>query len=107
MPNEKKILQELKKTLLHHFSHEIKDVILFGSRVAGTAHDDSDYDVLIVVNRDYDWQFKERVSEVVYDMELKHDILIDQFIISTNELQHSLRGAQPVFVHAINNGIYA
>ena len=107
MPNQEDILNELKKLLQYHFRHDIKDVILFGSRTAGTALEDSDYDVLIVVNRDYDWQFKDKVSDIVYDIELKHDILIDKFIISTNELEYSLRGVQPVFIHAIQNGVYA
>jgi predicted nucleotidyltransferase len=102
----KDILMELKKSLQHHFPHNIKDVILFGSRASGTAHRDSDYDVLIVVNRDYDWQFKDEVGDIVYGLELKYDILIDQFLISTNELQDSLRGAQPVFVDAVKNGVY-
>lgn len=107
MNNEKSILRELKKLLRQRFGEAIKDVILFGSRTAGTAHEDSDYDMLIVINGDYDWQFREQVSDIVYDLELKYDVLIDQFLISTGELQNSLRGAQPVFVNAIKNGIYA
>lgn len=107
MPGEKSILKELKTLLQRQFGHAIKDVILFGSRTAGTAHEDSDYDVLIVIDGEYGWQFREQVSDIVYDLELKYDVLIDQFLISTDELQNSLRGAQPVFVHAIKNGIYA
>jgi uncharacterized protein len=106
MDNEKQILKELKNLLEHHFCKNIKEVILFGSRARGAANANSDYDVLIVLNTYYDWQFKDKVSDLVYDLELKYDILIDQFLISTNELQYSLRGAQPVFVNAIENGVY-
>jgi predicted nucleotidyltransferase len=102
----KDIFNELKKSLQRHFPHDIRDVILFGSRTVGTASRDSDYDVLIVVNRDYDWKFKDEVGDIVYGLELKYDILIDQFLISTSELQDSLRGAQPVFVNAVKNGVY-
>jgi predicted nucleotidyltransferase len=107
MNDEKNILKELKQLLRQRFGEAIKDVILFGSRTAGTAHEDSDYDMLIVISGDYDWQFREQVSDIVYDLELKYDVLIDQFLISTGELQNSLRGAQPVFVNAIKNGVYA
>ncbi|MCA9744288.1 hypothetical protein KC734_22305, partial [candidate division KSB1 bacterium] len=68
---------------------------------------DSDFDVLVIVRKTYDWRFREQVSDVVYDLELKYDILIDQFLISTDELEKSVRGAQPVFVNAIKNGMYA
>jgi len=99
--NKKNILKILKENLQQYFSNNIKDVILFGAQAAGTAHKDSDYDVLIVLNHDYDIEFKEKVTDIVYDMELKYDVLIDAFLISTNELQYSLRGAQPVFMNAV------
>lgn len=107
MFKEKDVIVELKKSLEQQFGDTIKDVILFGSRSAGTAHEDSDFDVLVIVRKTYDWRFREQVSDVVYDLELKYDILIDQFLISTDELEKSVRGAQPVFVNAIKNGMYA
>ena len=99
--NKKNILKILKKNLQQYFSNDIKYLILFGSQAIGTAHKDSDYDVLIVLNHDYDIEFKEKVTDIVYDMELKYDVLIDTFFISTDELQCSLRGAQPVFMNAV------
>jgi len=107
MRNKAHILKELKKSLRNRFGNDIKDVILFGSRAVGTAHKDSDYDILIVLTRDYDRQFRDSVTDIVYDMELRHDILIDTHLISVSELRHSLRGAQPVFVNAVRHGVYA
>lgn len=102
------ILQSLKKGLQQHFQDDIKDVILFGSQAMGTAHEDSDYDVLIVLNRDnYDWRYRDRVFDVIYDISLMYDILIDMFLISTHGLKHSLRGVQPVFSNALEHGIDA
>ena len=101
------ILRELKRLLQEHFHDDIKDVILFGSQAAGTAHEDSDYDVLIVLNRAYDWKFRDKVSEVIYDLELKYDILFDTHLISIDELENSLRGAQPIFRNALKRGVYA
>jgi hypothetical protein len=43
---------------------------------------------------------------VVYDFELKYDIFIDFKIISMQELKNSIRGKQPFFQDAIENGIY-
>ena len=106
MQNKKIILKDLKRSLMNYFINDIKDVILFGSRAAETSHEDSDYDVLIVLNHDYDWRFGNKIRDVVYDIELKYDILIDDFLISKNELKNSLRGSQPIFINAIQNGEY-
>jgi len=85
------------------------EVILFRSLAAGTAHKDSDYDILIVLGRHhgYGWEFRDRVTDIVYDTELRHDILIDTHLISVSELRHSPWGAQPVFVNAVRHGVYA
>lgn len=101
------LLKTLKKVLQQHFGNDIREVILFGSHATGTAHEDSDYDVLIVLNQEYDWQFRDQVIDVVYDLELKYNILIDTFLISTHELHHTLRGSQPVFENALKQGVYA
>lgn len=108
MQNKTDILRELKKSLRNRFGNDVKDVILFGSRAAGTAREDSDYDILIIFSREYDdRQFRERLTDILYDAELTYDILIDAHLISAGELENSLRGAQPVFANAVKYGVYA
>jgi predicted nucleotidyltransferase len=107
MVNSTDILKTVKIVLQQRFGSIIQDVILFGSQAMGTAHEDSDYDVLIVLNKPYDWQFRDQVIDAIYDLELQYDILIDTFLISTHELRHTLRGAQPLFVNALKHGVYA
>jgi uncharacterized protein len=108
MPDNTIVLRKLKHLLQQHFPDAIRDVILFGSRAKGTARDDSDYDVLIVLKKnDYDWRFRDEVTDVVYDLELDEDILVDKHLISVDELEHSLRGAQPIFRNALEYGVYA
>jgi predicted nucleotidyltransferase len=101
------IVKELKKLLIARFGDNIKDVILFGSRAKGSGTKYSDYDVLLVLKQDYDWHYRNKILSVVYELELEKDILIDIQILSTNELSNTLRGSQPVYVNALNNGLYA
>ncbi len=102
------VLRKLKHLLQQHFPDAISDIILFGSRAKGNARDDSDYDVLIVLKKtDYDWKFRDEVTDVVYDLELDEEILVDKHLISVDELEHSLRGAQPIFRNALEYGEYA
>ena len=51
MNDQLTILKDLKIQLLEKDSELIKEVILFGSQVHGNATNDSDYDILIIVQR--------------------------------------------------------
>ena len=58
MTDKKVVLKELKDLLVAHFGEDINNVILFGSQVTGKTHEDSDFDVLIILNRDFDWDYQ-------------------------------------------------
>ncbi len=106
MIDKLKILKDLKQHLIKYYNKPIKDVILFGSRASGTEENFSDFDVLIVLERDYSRQDEEIILDLCYDIDLKYNIIIDAHIISRREL-NSLRGKQPLYINAINRGIYA
>jgi len=53
MINKLQILKNLKQHLVQYYNKPIKDVILFGSRLSGTEKEYSDFDVLIVLEKDY------------------------------------------------------
>jgi predicted nucleotidyltransferase len=101
------ILIAVKNKLQETFGEKIKDVILFGSQAWGGAHEDSDWDFVIVVRGEYDWRFERAVSDAMYDIDLKYEVITQDLIISEWELEHSLRGKQTIYQKAIKEGIYA
>ena len=60
---------------------------LFGSRANNTFNEDSDYDIAIILKEEVDWRVKDKVSGVVYDIMLEHDIIIDSHIFTKNEIE--------------------
>ena len=100
------IIKELKQVLINKFGKEINDVILFGSQLKGTAHKNSDIDVLIILNSDYNWKKKKEINNLCYEIDLKYDVFIDTQIISLDELQNSIRGKHPIFKNAIKEGYH-
>lgn len=104
--SNKKIVKSIKSILLEKTTQNIKDVILFGSRNTGNADEFSDYDILIILDQDYDWIIEDKIYDLCYDVMLEADIIIDVKIISVNEL-NSDRGKQPYIQNAINTGLYA
>jgi len=101
------VITELKKVLVSHFGDNIKDVILFGSQASGKPAEDSDYDILILVANDYDWKYQNRVFDKAFDVGLKYQVLFDLHLLSMNEKNNTIRGKEPIFVNAIQNGIHA
>lgn len=70
----KKILQEMAELLQHVYGERLKAVILYGSVARGTQTEDSDVDILVLVDgtdaqlREYD----EKLSDVSTDLALKY-----------------------------------
>lgn len=106
MIDNTKILVELKNHLIQNFGNTIKDVILFGSQARGDSKDYSDYDILIVLEKDYSGKDENQILDLCYDIDLKYNILLDVHLISSKEIR-SIRGRQPVFVNALKSGLYA
>ncbi len=106
MSEQETILKELKSVLTAQFGDDIADIILFGSQAAGTAHRHSDYDILIILNRNFDRKYEGDLIAALLEIELKYDLFIDPKFISTHQLQHSLKGKHPLYVDAIREGVH-
>jgi predicted nucleotidyltransferase len=106
MIDNSKILSDLKSHLITNYGGSVKDVVLFGSQARGDSKEYSDYDVLIVLEKDYTGKDENQIFDLCYDIDLKYNILLDVHVISKSELA-SIRGRQPVFVNALKSGIHA
>jgi len=106
MTDQQIILMDLKNHLRNNYGQAIKEVILFGSQMRGDSKEYSDYDILIVIDEEYSGKEENMIMDLCYDIDLKHNILIDAHLISKKELQ-SIRGRQPIFANAIKLGIRA
>lgn len=106
MADKYQIMSELKSILYNKLGNNLKEVILFGSQAYGGAHDNSDYDFLIILDEIPDWKLKRQISDYCYDLDLKYDTFLDVHILGKEEL-NTLRGKQPIFQTAIEKGIRA
>lgn len=100
----KTLLKKIKAELSCQFDNLISRVILFGSRMDKTARKSSDYDVLIVLNEQISWQDKDKILDVITEMNLKYELIIDAHIISVPEL-HTIKGRQPYILKALETGL--
>jgi len=99
-------LIDLKQHLQKHYGDSIKDIVLFGSQARGDSTEYSDYDILIVLDKDYSGRDENKILDLCYDIDLKYNILLDVHLLSKREM-NSERGKQPIFIKALNSGLYA
>ncbi len=69
---EQKAVNELKDRLAEKLGDRLRLFRLYGSKARGDARPDSDIDILIVIDKD-DFDIKDTVSKVVYDVYQKYD----------------------------------
>ena len=100
----KKAMNELKDLLVTSFPDYIDKVVLFGSQAKGEAQDDSDYDILVILKKEYDWKLKHQIYDKTWEIDFKYDILTDIKLISKYDL-NPIVGKQPFIVDALESGV--
>ncbi|MDB5191365.1 MAG: polymerase subunit beta [Segetibacter sp.] len=79
MNNKDQILQEIKQAVLSVDPQA--EVVLFGSRARGDYREESDWDVLVLVEKEQnDWRHKEKILNAVFGVELKNKQVITPII---------------------------
>lgn len=104
--NNYDLLKDLKQKLEKEIDISINKVILFGSRITGNSGEFSDYDILIILNDEYNWITENKIYDSAYDIMLKEDLIFDIKIINQNEINTD-RGRQPFIKNALQSKVYA
>lgn len=80
------------KEIIHDFGQKLKTkyhnyngIYLYGSRIKGTARIDSDYDIIIIFEKAVTNEIEKDILDMIYDYELKYEILIDYKIYLTED----------------------
>ena len=84
MRNSNKILSEIKNTVKG--KHPDAQIILYGSSARGIARDDSDWDLLILLNKEkITPEIEESVTHPPYDLEIESGEVISPVVYSLQE----------------------
>ncbi|GAB1477132.1 nucleotidyltransferase domain-containing protein [Bacillota bacterium] len=72
------LLIELKRELLQLYSKHLRSIILFGSYARGDFDDESDMDIMVLLDLDEEEQrfFREKLAESATKLSLKYGVLI-------------------------------
>ena len=81
------------------------DVILYGSRARGDACEDSDYDILVIVNGPVDMALKKEILSNVYPLELESGRMLTLIAYSKQQWNSPLYRAMPFHKNVERDGV--
>jgi uncharacterized protein len=92
--NEERALKRLQKELSGRYP--IIDFRLYGSKARGEGREDSDLDVMIELP-DYDRAVVEEIDDIVYQINLEHDVFISALVFGRDELEKGPMSESPIY----------
>ncbi len=74
-----KVLKEIKTKLKEEYKEQFDKLILFGSVARNEMTEESDVDMLVMMNKgkDLDWREKDKISSIIFGFMLENDLVID------------------------------
>ena len=84
--NEQRALKGILEELTSRFPF-IKKIILYGSKARGDFIEDSDIDLLFIVEGDVPRSTKMQMNDAIYNYELSHDVVISAIFISEKDFR--------------------
>ena len=102
LPNEKKALDALRSELLQNYA--LLDLKLYGSKAKGTDVEDSDLDVMIVLE-DNRPVVESQIDGLIFEINLKYDCLITPIYFGREELETGPLAESPLYKKAVQEGI--
>ena len=92
--NEERALKRLREELFARYP--IIDFRLYGSKARGEGRHDSDLDVMIELP-DYDRTMVAKIDDIVYRINLEHDVFIFALVFGKDELEEGPMSESPIY----------
>jgi uncharacterized protein len=97
-----RIAEEAARQLNAVYGGRLRRVVLFGSWVTGEAHEESDVDLIVVLDQiENRAQERDRLVDVLYDLEVESHRAIQAFPVAEAD---ALSGAQAFIAAALRGG---
>ena len=96
------VLGFMKQRLYEVLSDEVQQIILFGSRSRGDAEEDSDYDVLLLVER-RTRELEDQVDDIAYEMLDRYGAVVTIFVFEVETFEREIH--EPLFCNIRQEGV--
>jgi len=103
-PKEKLALREYLQRLRQEYGREVLSVKLYGSKVRGDHHEDSDLDLLLRVGQD-NRQAYAKMYLIASDIELKYDLILGMMLVGPTHYNLMRRLGEPLYQNVQREGV--
>lgn len=105
MGKETKLAKEIIKHEIKEAGYKVLKIILFGSRAKGKAREDSDWDFLVVVNKEISPQIKREIASNVRTKLVFSGIPADIILTSEKIFEKQLNDVGYITYYAVKEGL--
>ena len=95
------VLAAIKVRLNEVLEDNVRQIILFGSRSRGSAERDSDYDILLVVQK-RSGALEDQVDDIAYEMLERYGVVVTIFVDEVKAFQRDQ--SEPLFCNIRREG---
>jgi predicted nucleotidyltransferase len=105
-PIVRRALGRFRAWLLERYGARLRELVLYGSRARGDADEDSDVDVLVVID-DFDVAERGALFEAAYDAGVDGDdyVSVSPFVVSTAQAADMRRRERRIFAEIARDGV--
>lgn len=96
------IIDVFTERLKEKLGNQLRGVILFGSHARGDFHNDSDYDVIVLVDKKSD-ELRQRIRDIAWSVGWEYEASISPFI--SEEKRFSEDHYEPLFINVRREGL--
>ena len=101
--NENKLLSAIKAEIISDYPSS--EIIFYGSRSKGHQTDDSDWDILVIIDEDLTEKRKIDIHNKLFEIELESGEIIHSLIHTKQEWQNPLMQVTPFYQQIVKEGI--
>ena len=85
----------------------VERVVLYGSKANGTDTPESDIDLLLITRSRLSWRERDAITEALFDIQLKHEVVISTLVVSYEEWVEGLYSVLPIHHEIERDGVAA
>ncbi len=101
--NQERLLSEIKSEIIKDYPSA--QIIIFGSRARGDEKSFSDWDILILIEKDITEIQKIELHDKLYEIELQTGEIINTIIHTRREWDHPLMQITPFYQNVAREGV--
>ena len=102
---EKAALSEFIARLQEKYADEVMLVVLFGSKVRGDFDEESDLDLLVVVEGDDRWPYWRAITDLTSDLLLDYEVNMSALVFDEQHYQWLAEHRTPIYNNTTGKGV--